>query len=296
MPGAMFLGLVTHPSTRFRESSTPDGLLPTLTALLSDRGMTTTLAIHGTNDYDAGFLAIDRAQIAASIDAELDVESRWRTYVDPSVPRWSLGPFMQVRRLYRRRKFLPSGRRAVRMDDAGARMVQRLVNIELAHLSLMRQAVACGSDWALIAEDDATCSDVAQLAEALDVFSEAQSMASQPKYVNVSRSFDHGRLRVGSLLSDRGAWGTAGDGVRVLTSERPITNTVCAVLYRTTFLEKLLAVMDSIPLSPVVPIDWKLNEAIMRMSAAGELGPGDCWVVEPAPMIQSSMVLETSRG
>jgi len=51
----------------------------------------------------------------------------------------------------------------------------------------------------------------------------------------------------------------------------------------------LLDEFGVIPLSPVLPIDWKLNVALMNLVAAGKLGEGDCWQVDPAPFIQGSM-------
>lgn len=290
MPADLFLGLVTHPGTRFPHSSTPEGLLPRLAEAMTAAGIQTRLEVHATNDWTPEQLMIDRNTVDASIDAELDVESRWRTYVDPSLPVWVLGPFMAARRLYRRQKFLPGHGRPVGVDDPGARMVQRLVNIELAHMALMRLAAASPSEWTLIAEDDAECPDVAALAADLASFMTERRHDQHPRYVNVSRSFGSRRLRIEGLLTQVGFWPRA--GAQSFSTQRPITNTVCAVLYRTEFLRDLVATMDGIPIVPVIPIDWKLNEAIMRLHAAGDLGPGDCWLLDPAPIIQGSMRAE----
>jgi hypothetical protein len=74
-----------------------------------------------------------------------------------------------------------------------------------------------------------------------------------------------------------------------LAASRPVTNTVCAILYRATFLRDLVAEMESLPMTPVVPIDWKLNIALMNMFESGSLLNGDCWNVTPGPMDQLSM-------
>ena len=73
-----------------------------------------------------------------------------------------------------------------------------------------------------------------------------------------------------------------------------MTNTVCAILYRAAFVRDLLAAMDALPMEPVVPIDWKLNLALMRMFDDGRLVAGDCWQVEPGPIDQLSMRTEAS--
>jgi hypothetical protein len=167
-------------------------------------------------------------------------------------------------------------------------MLRRLINIELSHIGLMRQAVDCDSDWALIVEDDAAADEPEGFATALAQFTQDHQDERQPKYVNVSRSFSEERLRIDAHLTPVGIWGTAGN-IPVLSAERPVTNTVCAILYRTDFLRELLAVLDGIPVAPVLPIDWKLNEAILRMVESGTLGAGDCWFLSPAPVVQRSM-------
>ena len=290
MPGSVFLGLVTHPRTRFTEAASPAGLIPSLQALLEQHGVKTQVAIHKTDDWTQELLNITRAVIEESIDAELDIEKRWRHYIDPSVPHWFLNGFMGVRRIYRRWKFLPRAGKQPREEDAGFRMVRRLINIELAHMSLLKQASSSDCEWTLIAEDDAITSNVDSFALALESFISERSSETQPKYVNVSRSFNHRRLRVGELLQPIGTWGAPESHIQILEARRPITNTVCAIFYRNTFLTELYKTMQTIPLAPVVPIDWKLNEAIMQLHNSKQLVSGDCWILEPAPIVQSSMV------
>ena len=290
MPDAIFLGLVTHPATRFTLAASPEGLLPSLEALLAAQGTQAQLSIHATDEWTENLLRINRAVVEASIDAELDIEKRWRRYIDPSVPKLFLDAFMGIRRIYRRGKFLPRGRRELRSDAPGFRMVRRLVNIEIAHMSLLRQAAHSGTEWTLIAEDDATSSDPSALAQAIETFIREQTRNAQPKYVNISQSFNHRRLRVRDLLQPIERWGPPASNIEALQASRPITNTVCAILYRTDFLATLVHTMEAIPLEPVVPIDWKLNNAIMQLYDSGKLTSGDCWTLDPAPIVQSSMV------
>ncbi len=289
MLDGIFLGLVTYPKTRFPQAKSPQGLVPGLQATLRDQGMRTQIAVHDTDEWNESVLRIDRTVVEASIDRELEIEKRWRHYIDPSVHEVLLSGFMGVRRVYRRRKFLSHGVQELDASDRGFRMVQRLVNIEIAHMSLLRQALDSGCEWTLIAEDDATSDDIPSLAQELDAFMSDRRHESQPKYVNVSRSFNHRRLRVRDLVEPVWAGATTATGMEILQARRPITNTVCAILYRTDFLATLFPTLERIPLAPVVPIDWKLNQAIMQMYVAGELSSGDCWLLEPAPIRQSSM-------
>jgi hypothetical protein len=284
----LFLGLVTHANSRYPDSSTDDGLVGTVARVLGVAGLSTRVQICAEDSYSPELLDIDRGEIARSIDAELDIEAQWRRYISPRTPKAAMTAFMSARRVYRRRRFLPPASQAVSPDSPGVRMVRRLVNIELSHLSLMRSAVDADAGWALIAEDDAACEDATALAGELMAFMADRSEEQQPKYVNVSRSFEEKRLRIDGLMSPVGAW-SDDSNVQIVQSSRPVTNTVCAVLYRGTFLADLVAEMDGIPLSPVLPIDWKLNKALLSMFRGGRLQAGDCWQLSPAPIIQRSM-------
>jgi hypothetical protein len=42
-------------------------------------------------------------------------------------------------------------------------------------------------------------------------------------------------------------------------------------------------------MQPIIPIDWKLNAALMQLVQEGSIGDGDCFTLEPAPIRQSSM-------
>jgi hypothetical protein len=282
----VFLGLVTHRGSRFTASAGPDGLVHRLSDALTALGVPSVVSIHDDDHFDPALVPLTTAQVSASIDAELSLEQRWRVYVDPSVSHVALSAQMAARRAYRRARLAPPWRREVDATDAGARMLRRLVNIELAHLHLMRRAVASGARWTLIVEDDAHLNDPESFARSLALFIAERSTSAQPAYVNVSRSFDHETLGSNERLAPVGSWS---DTVRELAADRPLTNTVCAILYRQEFLKELLAQLDEIPIAPVLPIDWKVNAALLSMHAAGQIDSGDCWFLDPAPITQGSM-------
>jgi len=165
-------------------------------------------------------------------------------------------------------------------------MLQRLANIERAHLSLMEQALTADCQWALILEDDAQSANPVQLANDLVNHLSAWDNTSQPSYVNMSESFPISELGLGGQLKNQGAWDSRSD---VVSATIPFTNTVCAMLYRREFLMDLVEELRSIPLEPIIPIDWKLNMAIMSLSRANKLESDYCFAVTPAPIIQGSM-------
>jgi GR25 family glycosyltransferase involved in LPS biosynthesis len=167
--------------------------------------------------------------------------------------------------------------------------LRRLLNIEYSHVDLYRAVIASGAQWAIILEDDAYSTNPSELAESL---SELLVEASTVKMINLSASFSLDELGIKHLLTvDHANSHWRGSSSRVVyQSERPATNTVCATAFRTDFLAEILADFDSQPAEPVVPIDWKLNATLMRLWDAKKIGPNECWFVEPAPIIQLSMV------
>jgi hypothetical protein len=285
----VFLGLVTHERSRFQDSSGPDGLVSRLSRDLGELGVSTTLRISDKDACTPDLITLDRDEVLKSIGAELAVEREWRRYLQPEHSAIGLSAFMLARRAYRTFRFAPPWRPRLDDDDPGIRMVRRLVNIELSHVALLHQAVETESTWALIVEDDASADDVAALAQDLEAFIDHYGSAAQPKYVNVSESFGQERLNTEHHLQPVGTWHAGAPPTELLSANRPVTNTVCAILYRTTFLRELLPFMDAIPVSPVLPIDWKLNRALLTMFNAGRIGPGDCWMISPAPLLQRSM-------
>lgn len=286
MHPSVFLGLVTHRGTRFPQAAGPQGLVAQVNSHLADLGVGSVVSIHEDDHHEASLVPLTRSSVTASINAELGLEQRWRSYVDPEASGTTLALIMGLRRAYRMLRLAPPWSSRTSATPAGARMLTRLVNIELAHLHLLHQAVESRATWALIVEDDATLGDPRAFATALVAFMSEHGADAQPDYVNVSRSFEDAELGIASHLTPVGAWSPT---VRMLAADRPLTNTVCAILYRGTFLQDLVPALDAIPVQPVLPIDWKLNAALLALADAGRLGPGSCWFLDPGPIAQGSM-------
>ena len=284
----VFLGLVTHPATRFPSSSGEHGLTRMLAAELDQRGYTADVAIKSEDAWTPELLPITRETVDRSIDAELQAEAEWRLWHSPRTPAWVMHVFMTARRFHRRRRYLTSQRNSTE-GQPGFAMVRRLVNIELAHMALLREALDTGARWVLILEDDGTGSPV----EVADMLTNVMSLGeghNQPLYVNVSSSFTEKELRIEQHLDPVPLPAEYDhEGPSLLAARKPVTNTVCAVLYRGSFLELLVPAMDQIPMDPVIPIDWKLNRALMDLWRKQQILSGDCWIAQPAPIIQTSM-------
>lgn len=275
---ALFIGVVSHAGSRFAVSQGPQGLAARLVEPMGRHGIEVTVLVNTDDAYDPTELPMSDAVVQASLTEQLHLDRRWAAYLGGARgPRWWARHGLRwMRRL----------EQSVR--SPGPRMIERLMNIELSHLAVLRAGAASGADWVLVLEDDAASTDTDDCSDGLRGLMACGPR--QPAYVNVSQSFTPHELGIEHLLSPVPDVPWRGRVPRqVLGAARPVTNTVCAILYRADFVLDLIAAMDALPMEPVVPIDWKLNLALMRLHSDGRLGAGDCWQVEPGPIDQLSM-------
>lgn len=284
MAPSIFLGLVTHDASPFPLARGPQGLLAETRNVLQDHGIVVQSGIHTANHFPELNLTISASEVRASIEAEISVEAAWHAYLKPDRNHLFTNFKLAAWRWYR--VFNEVARNGNRQEPRGRVVIERLINIELAHLHLMEEAIKSESDWTLILEDDAMCPDSRTFATDLANFVIRYGDAPAPGYVNMSRSFNAEDLRIAHLLTPMSQWNS---DVSILQSSRPVTNTVCAVLYQQDFLLELVAELASIPMRPVLPIDWKINLALMRMFASHSFTEYACWLLDPAPITQGSM-------
>jgi hypothetical protein len=214
--------------------------------------------------------------------ASLRSESDWQAYLNAS---GSLSLAHQIRS----RALLAARRIKLLFNAPPESAVKRLINIELSHRDLWARGLDSGMDWILILEDDAGCQNIDDLVDGILGLIRTADPNTVPDYVNISESFAPRELGIDGILRPSGALWAGFCSRQVLAATRPVTNTACAILYRRSFLADLVADMDKAPMSPVIPIDFKLNESLMRLFGAGRLRSGSCWQVEPAPIVQMSM-------
>lgn len=275
---ALFIGVVSHANSRFLVSQGPLGLGAQVADRLRAGGMTVAVQVNTADLHDPPSMPVTRATVQASLTAQLRLDRRWSAYLAGFV-----GPAWWARHGLR---WLRRVEQSVRSPEP--RTVERLLNIELSHLDLLRTGRASGAAWVLVLEDDAASVDLDDLVSGL--LGLMACGPAQPAFVNVSQSFTAAELGIAHLLSPvLGATWSGSVDRRILAASRPVTNTVCAILYRATLLDALLTEWDALPIDPVIPIDWKLNEVLMGMFEAGALGHGDCWQVDPGPIDQLSM-------
>lgn len=279
---SLFIGVVSHEGSRFSVSQGPDGLAQQLIAPLGTLGVDARVQVNTANLHDREALPVTDRMTQDSLTAQLHLDREWARFLQrPTGPRWWAGHAM---------RWLRRAEQSVR--SPGPQMTERLLDIELSHLDLLRAGIAAGTDWVMVIEDDAATRNLTDCAAGLAGLMAAGTR--QPQYVNVSQSFTNAELGIEHLLTPvRGTEWAGTERRSVLAADRPVTNTVCAILYRADFTSRLVAAMDALPMEPVVPIDWKLNLALMALFASGDLRAGDCWLVDPAPIDQLSMRAES---
>jgi hypothetical protein len=276
-PLNLFIGVVSYSRTQFAISQGPQGLGRQLAKELTNHsGINTHIHIID-EDLDNSGVVANRRAVQRSLSAELHAEARYSKYI--SRPQYIKNILRLGARWTMRVKHS--------FNSPHPQLVSRLLNIEASHFDLMKRGLESESDYVLILEDDAFSSQLADLANGISGLMKA---SGTPAFVNLSESFSVSELGVGHLLTVRAGTSWQGDERRVVyLTSRPITNTVCAILYSRKFLAKVIQEMEALPLEPVLSIDWKLNVALMNLYEADGLGDLECWWVEPAPIKQKSM-------
>jgi len=183
----LFIGLVTHPQTRFKDSQTTSGVASRLEAAFRHKGVSVCAAICAENLCTH---SVNRYTTAHSKIAERTASLYWDYYLEKQPP-----PIHKVAAV-----FLESLGEATKdfFSRKAQTATQRLINIELAHLSLMQKALKARASWAIIIEDDATCDNIEDLAAGVLGIIES---SHKPSYINLSRSFTPEEIKVDKILA-----------------------------------------------------------------------------------------------
>jgi len=278
-PQSLFVGVVSHEGSRFSFNQSPHGLGGALGNVWQDLGFgRSTVQVNTKNLWSTQNVirSPQRHDVQATLRAELQQEKHWAQFLG------TLNQRTRARLLLRRLSQIYK-----RVNSPSTDLVTRLLNIELSHLDLIKNALEYGSDWVLILEDDAHCADIQDLARSIRVI---QLTSDPPAFVNLTQSHSLGALGIEHLLSpvSQLGWETPTTQT-VLSAKKPFTNTVCAILYQREFLQALVTTLESLPVYPVLPIDWKLNVALMQLFNSGVIKENDCWTLDPGPIVQLSM-------
>jgi len=275
---SVFIGLVSHGQSKFIKSQGANGLSSRLCEAFGQAGWKCTLQVNVRNLFDERPFTLTSKMARESVKAEINLERRWSVFLSKQ------DRFRQSFRILGRQ--IASLIRLKRNSDT--REIRRLLNIESSHRDLYEQAILSGYEWTIILEDDAFAPDFADLVRGLlGIFSNEKDV----KFLNLSASFSLESLGIGHILLDDRSETWGGPVTRhIFKSMKPATNTVCAIAYKTEFLAQVVADLNTQSQQPIIPIDWMLNRTLMRLWESGKIGAKECWFVEPAPIVQLSMI------
>ena len=164
----------------------------------------------------------------------------------------------------------------------------RQSNISAGHINLMNLSLKSDNRYVLILEDDFLIQDIEAIIKMLKFATSAEVSKSNVQLVNLSKSFSYLELGfqnfVGSSIKNSSYINCTIDVLKY-----PVTNTVCATLYKTDFLIKLTSELESQKQISIIPIDHKVNIALTKLIKKGLIDKESYGSSNPSLFIQGSL-------
>ena len=164
----------------------------------------------------------------------------------------------------------------------------RQSNISAGHVNLMNLSLKSNKRYVLILEDDFWIEDMESIIKILNFATSAEVSKSNVQLVNLSKSFSYLELGfqnfVGSSINN-----STYPNFTLDVLKYPVTNTVCATLYKTDFLIKLTSELESQKQISIIPIDHKVNIALNKLIKKGLIDKESYGSSNPSLFIQGSL-------
>jgi hypothetical protein len=277
-PPEVFLGLVTHSQSFFNQKGQSVRSFEQLVQGMKDSGMSVDYLVSDQNDYSTKTFPISRIALIEAAQAQAKLEHQWRVFI---AKRSGLdGKRVSEQFLYygMRLKRTLAGLKG--NDSPAAKAYQRLINIDLSHHRVLTQGINSGAKAVVVLEDDALLPDPQGIGNLIEVV----KMAIEAKidFINLSESISVPELGIERILNRANPVACDSD-LRVIELDAPVTNTVCANYYSREFAITFHSHISPDRLTPVKPIDWRLNEVMLENPRT------TCWWVQPGFFVQGSM-------
>ena len=279
----LFLGLVTHRSSAFNSSGEATRALENLSLQLEGLGLRVETLVSGRDDYTGDNFPISTDSLTLAAKAQSQLERDWRLFLlsragfaaPTRLAKQAATHVLYQLMLFKRFRGAKGG-----SGSQAAKAYRRLINIDLSHRRILEEGLKAGASVILILEDDASELNVQQVQVLADVIRLASDQGVD--FINLSESISLHDLGVTRILSR----GTIIPGVndnQVIAMDTPVTNTVCANIYGANFATLFASYLSEDRLTPVIPIDWRLNQVLM------EHPDTRCWWIQPGLFLQRSM-------
>jgi len=273
------MGLVTYPNSRFNSEDQASQRIIELANAVQRFGIDVEIHISDRNEFSSSDKVIGFVDRVRSAWNQVLIEKAWSGYVRKS--GGSNFPSRKHGIAFFSGMFV---KRVIRYL-VNSSSLTRLANIDLSHLYLLKEGVACGADWVMIIEDDAHFGDSVETAGILRTVIDFLDGRSSRVFVNLSESIDSVELRVDELVSSNNSVLTLSNESQLLRISPAISNTVCANFYSHHFAHEFANAIEIQGILPSVPIDWRLNQLIMDTRDT----PLDCYWIKPGLFLQGSM-------
>ena len=277
-PPDVFLGLITHPKSSFNKDGRATCLLEQVAQGLKKSGISMEYLVSDRNDYSAQAYPISRDTLLAAAQAQVKLELEWRDFIAQSsglIPNR-----LSEQYLYQGMRLKRSVAAFKGENSTAAEAYQRLINIDLSHHRVLTQGINAGAKAVVILEDDASIIDPRRIDDLALVTKKALEVKTD--FISLSESISAPELGIERILKRGGLMDFDSD-VDVIELDTPVTNTVCANYYSRKFAIKFQAHISPERLTPVKPIDWRLNEVMLANPNT------TCWWVQPGIFVQGSM-------
>ena len=279
----LFIGLVTHRNSAFNFSGEATRALENLSLKLEGLGLQVKTLVSDRDDYTSESFPISTDSLKSAAKAQSQLERDWRLFLisragfaapirfAKQTATHALYQVMLTKRL--------RGAKGASASQA-VKAYQRLINIDLSHRRILDEGLKSRAAVIVVLEDDASELNVQQVHVFADVIRMARDQGVD--FVNLSESISIGDLGVTRILK-RGKNISSLHGNQVIATDTPVTNTVCANIYGSNFATLFASYLSENRLSPVIPIDWRLNQVML------DYPDTRCWWVRPGLFLQRSM-------
>lgn len=164
--------------------------------------------------------------------------------------------------------------------------INRQINISASHIKCFQEALKTNCKWAIVVEDDIFWTDQEKVRNGIE-FAINQMDELNLNILNLSESFHDIELGINNLRKYEILHPT--DNIKLIKYKEINTNTSCATLYRISILNKVLTKMNNNKKDDIIPIDYKLNEALNELVKENAIQADSYGQVKPGLIIQLSL-------
>lgn len=281
----IFLGLITHSESKYLNTF---GIHENFANLVKDLNVEKSL-IHDINATDASLekIVVRDEIISICVFTKSLMQTQLRLLLKSNFHNFLLFTYHVLSGIYSTMKLLFKLLLSVfslKYNLEYRRMISRQHNISEAHINQFSNSLVSNLTYSLILEDDFIVNKTYRLSETLSKIVKFMDKSPDVKVLSISESFSPkllGFSKVSTYIPFEKL-----DFYKLST---PVTNTVSAMTYKTDFLNQLIPILKSYRKYKIIPIDHKLNMALVELGKVKESNIRALTYLTPGLFIQGSI-------